>query len=403
MKYLIGLTAFALHAAWSGNCSALTVLEGSHALKILGDKGNDLIEIVDNGAGSLSVNGTEYFDVLRLTIDTKGGHDKVTYDTVDELSLSKIQIDLGPGDDIAELNLGVVGADIQSEICGGAGRDALTTSFGGVPAGVSADSLMEGEPGDDVVTCLQQDVAGSAACISRGGAGDDQIFCHADRILEGGEAECVTDGGTGDDAITCAKTDVAGFASCMSDGGAGNDNLSCVLNEMTETGSGLCHQIGGPGNDTLVCETSDIRGEHACFGEGGAGNDIVNSIVKGDNRPQSECTLIGGPGDDELNIELGTFAVPITVETGPVLFFADAGLGNDHLTTTANLTGESDATISSVTVLMGRGNDTMTLEFLSVGNGVLEEEVYDGGQGEDTYEGTIPAMFLPLVNFEIGV
>lgn len=403
MKYLIGFTAFVLHAAWSANCSALTVRAARHSLTITGDNRSDLIEIVDYGAGSLTVNGTAHFGVLRLVIYSNGGRDKVTYDTLDELSLSKIQIDLGAGDDIADLNLGVSGADVQSETYGGAGVDELTTVFGGVPAGVAAESLMDGEQGNDVVTCVQQNVAGSVACISRGGAGNDHIFCLAENIFEGGEAECITEGGNGDDTIACAKSNVAGFASCVGDGGAGHDDLSCVLNLMTETGLGLCHQIGGLGNDTLSCETSDIHGEHSCFGDGGAGNDVVNSIVKGENSPQSDCSLFGGSGDDDLNIELGTFALPITVASGPVEFFADAGAGNDHLTTTANLTDESDATISSVTVLMGRGNDTMTLDFLSMGNGVLEEQIYDGGQGVDTYEGTVPAMFLPLVNFEIGL
>ncbi|MFO1095888.1 MAG: hypothetical protein U0992_21665, partial [Planctomycetaceae bacterium] len=222
-------------------------------------------------------------------------------------------------------------------------------------------------------------------------------------IFSGGQAECLPDGGPGNDTIACAKANVAGFASCISDGGAGNDVLSCVLEVMTETGSALCDQSGGPGIDTLACETSDIDGQHICFGDGGAGNDTVNSIVKGDNRPDSECTLLGGPGDDVLNIELGTAATPITVRTGPVLFYADAGVGNDHFITTANLTDDSDVTISNVTVLLGRGDDTATLEFLSLGGGEIEEAVYDGGNGVDTYEGTLPADFLPLVDFEIGV
>jgi hypothetical protein len=403
MKCVVGLTAIILHANWAVTGSALTVSNNSHVLRVFGDKRNDLIEIVDHGAGSLSVNGTQYHGVKRLVVDAGGGNDTITYDTQDILSVSEIQIELGTGDDIAEFSLGTITAHVQSEVRGGAGGDAISTLFGEVLASVNAESLMEGEVGDDVISCAQYNVAGSATCISNGGAGDDHIFCHAETILSGGQAECLPDGGPGNDTIACAKASVAGFASCVSDGGAGHDVLSCVLEAMTETGSGLCDQSGGPGNDTLTCETRDIEGQHVCFGDGGTGNDVVNSIVKGSNRPDSECTLLGGAGDDELNIELGTAASPITVSTGPVLFYADAGLGNDHFVTTANLTDESDLTISDVTVLLGRGDDTATLNFLSLGAGEIVEAVYDGGKGVDTYAGTLPADFLPLVDFELGV
>lgn len=453
VKPLIRLTVFVLQMSGAVTCQAVTIVEGDHSLKITGDRGNDDIEIVDSGAGSLTVNDTEYVEILRLEIDTKGGQDHVTYDTVEGLSLSSIQIDLGPGDDVAELNLGIVGADVRSEVHGGAGKDEITTVFGEVLAGVNAESVMEGELGDDMLTCLQQNVAGSVSCVGRGGAGNDQIFCHAENVLEGGQAGCLSDGGIGDDMIACAKSyvagsvscisdggagddqifchadnvleggraectsnggigndtilctkvDIAGFASCVSDGGAGNDSLSCMLDVLTGTGSGLCHQTGGTGNDTLLCETNDIDGEHVCYADGGAGNDLVTSIVKGVNRPDVECNLYGGTGNDELVEQLGTLTEPLTVQSGTVTFLADAGAGDDHFFVTANLTDESDATITDVTVLMGTGNDTATLNYYSLGGAALEDQLYDGGKGVDTYEGTVPAMYLPLVNFEIGV
>jgi hypothetical protein len=403
MKCLIAAILVVFHAAWGVVCPAVTIEARNHSLTIGGTQNNDHVEIMDDGGGTLRVNGTKYRNIRSLIIDSKAGNDRVTYVTANELSLSSIQIDLGPGDDVASLDLGTVESDVKSEVDGGAGRDTITTTFEAVEAGVVAESIVEGGTGDDKIGCAQHDVSGSVTCTSRGGAGHDEIVCHANNVYAGGKAGCVSDGGSGDDTITCSKANVAGFASCSSDGGAGNDDLFCNLDGMSETGSGLCHQTGGPGNDALLCQTSNINGQHVCFADGGAGDDVVTSVVKGTNATHSQCNLYGGPGDDELVSQLGTFVDPLTVKNGTVTFFADAEGGDDHFVVTANLSPESDVLLSNITVLMGKGNDIATLNYYSLGGATLGEQLYDGGQGLDAYEGTIPAMFLPLANFEIGV
>ena len=138
-----------------------------------------------------------------------------------------------------------------------------------------------------------------------------------------------------------------------------------------------------------------------CFQDGGAGNDTLNWIVRGVNSANAQCSLYGGAGNDVFNGELGTFENELTITTGTVSFLLDAGTGNDHFNLTANLSAASDATISSVAVLLGAGNDTATLNLLSLGGAVILDQVYDGGRAHDTYEGNVPAMFLPRANFEI--
>src|SRR5207237_814367 len=140
-------------AAWAGVCPAATVEAGNHSLTITGDQGDDSIEITDDGGGTLHVNGVKYRNVRNLAIDTKAGNDKVLYATANELSLSSIQIDLGPGDDIAELDLGTVESDLQSGVAGGVGMDAITTTFQRVEAGVIAESIADGGPGNDKIGC----------------------------------------------------------------------------------------------------------------------------------------------------------------------------------------------------------------------------------------------------------
>lgn len=381
-------------------CLSVTMVSTGDLLTINGDTHDNVINITDNGGGSLTVNGKGFSGIHKLICNTKGGADEFHYSATGALSLSRLDLDLGLGDDIANVALGIVKANLQSEIRGGAGKDAITTVFGAVKAGVKAESSMDGGIGDDILRCVQRDVAGSASCENRGGAGADRIFCEGTNVLKGGRSECLSDGGLGDDVIQCTKAHIAGYASCVSDGGAGNDDLSCVLDDMTETGSALCHQTGGRGDDTLRCETGNIAGEHVCFQDGGAGDDTLNWIVKGVNSAIAQCSLYGGTGNDVFNGEIGTLTDPVTITSGTVSFFLDAGAGNDRFQSTANLTADSDPTLSSITVLMGRGNDTTTLNYYSLGGALLVDQLYDGGRGVDVYEGTIPAEFLPLMNFE---
>jgi hypothetical protein len=370
-------------------------------LIINGDARDNVIQVADNGGGDLIVNGNSFSGIRNLICNTKGGADEFYYSVGNgELSLSNIHLDLGAGNDVAHLNLGTVAADLQSTVNGGAGTDVIDTVFEAVEAGVHAKSVMNGGAGNDIIRCVQRNVSGSASCENHGGAGDDYIVCESSNVLENGQSECVSKGGQGNDTIACTKTNIAGTANCIGDGGSGDDDLSCVLDVMAATGSGLCHQTGGAGNDILRCETRNISGEHVCFQNGGAGNDTLNWIVKGVNSANAQCSLYGGAGNDVFNGELGTFEDELTITTGTVSFLLDAGPGNDHFNFTANLSAASDATISSVAVLLGAGNDTATLNLLSLGGAVMLEQLYDGGRGRDTYEGNVPAMFLPLVNFE---
>lgn len=381
-------------------CLSVTMVSTGDLLTINGDAHDNAINITDNGGGSLTVNGKVFSGIHKLICNTKSGADEVHYSAAGALSLSRLDIDLGLGDDIANVALGIVRANLQSEVRGGAGKDAITTVFRAVKAGVKAESSMDGGLGNDIIRCVQHDVAGSASCENRGGAGADRIFCEGTNVFESGRSECLSDGGLGNDVIQCTKAHIAGYASCVSDGGAGNDDLSCVLDDMAETGSALCHQTGGCGDDTLRCETGNIAGEHVCFQDGGAGDDTLNWVVKGDNTATAQCSLYGGTGNDLFNGEIGTLSNPVSVKSGTVSFFLDAGAGNDRFQSTANLTADSDGTLSSITVLMGRGNDATTLNYYSLGGALLVDQHYDGGPGVDVYKGTIPPEFLPLTNFE---
>jgi hypothetical protein len=385
-------------------CLATAVFELGSSLIIAGDAGDDLIEIVDNGGGTLDVNGVAYSDIDRVVINTQGGADRVSYETEGEVSISSLLLNLGWGDDVADLDYGTVGGKLRSEIFGDLGNDEISTSFAAVLSEGEALSFMDGGWDDDIIRCAANNVAGLAACVSRGGVGADQIFCSKLNVFAGGEAVCESIGGIGDDMIMCTEMDVAGHTECIGDGGLGNDVVSCTLTNLAETGSALCQQSGGAGDDVLTCSKGTILGQHVCFINGGAGNDIMNWVVTGiENSGDFQCNADAGAGNDQINLVLGTETAPVDFK-GVVDYFADTGSGDDEWNAIVNFTGDSDGVVSTFTVLLGDGSDTALLGFIGLGNTQILAGLVDGEAGDDTYLGP-PPMFLTfdVSNFEIGV
>jgi hypothetical protein len=345
-----------------------------------------------------------YSDIDRVLIHTQGGSDRVSYETEGEVSISDLLLNLGSGDDVADLDYGAVGGKLRSHIFGGLGADEMSTSLAAILSDGDALSIMDGGLGDDIIHCVQNNVAGRAACINDGGVGDDQVFCSKFNVFAGGQATCESIGGIGDDIIICIEMDVAGHTECVGDGGLGDDVVSCTLTNLTETGSALCQQSGGAGDDVLTCNKGTILGQHVCFINGGAGNDIMNWIVTGiENSGDFQCNADGGPGNDQINIQLGTETAPVDFK-GVVDYFADTGSGDDQWNAIVHFTGDSDGVVSAFTVLLGNGSDAALLGFIGLGNTQIPEGLVDAGAGDDTYVGPPPILLtFPVSNFEIGV
>jgi hypothetical protein len=385
-------------------CLTTAIFEFGSSLIIAGDAGDDLIEIVDNGGGTLNVNGVAHSEIDRVLINTRGGADRVSYKTEGEVSISYLLLNLGSGDDVADLDYGAVGGKLRSDIFGDLGADEISTSFAAVLSEGDALSSMHGGLGDDIIRCDQNNVAGRAASVNDGGVGDDQIFCSKSNVFAGGEAVCESIGGIGDDIIMCIEMDVAGRTECIGDGGLGDDIVSCTLTNLAETGSALCQQSGGAGDDVLTCAKGTILGEHVCFIDRGAGNDIMNWIVTGiENSGEFQCNADGGAGNDQINLQLGTETAPVDFK-GVVDYFADTGSGDDEWNAIVHFTGESDGVVSTFTVLLGHGSDAALLGFIGLGSTQILEGLVDGGAGDDTYVGPPPTFLtFPVSNFEIGV
>lgn len=377
---LCGAALFILHLTWAATCPAVTILQKGKSLVLTGTADSDLIEIVDHGGGSLTVNGADYSGIEKLTIDARAGADEVYYETEGVLSLSDIEVGLGEGDDIADLQLGAVVGKLRSLVEGADGADTVMTTFDAVLAG------------------------GDALSVITGGSGDDVIMCGKFNVMAGGRAECNSDGGLGDDTIMCAAGNIAGHSSCISAGGSGDDVVFCSISGLLETGSALCFETGGAGNDVMTCSKADISGEHVCFGDGGSGNDTMNWVVTGANSGDFDCSMFGGDDHDDINIVIVGAEGQSVNFTGTARYSADAGPGDDVWTAAVFLDDASDGKFESSDVFLESGDDTAVLGFQSVGQTEVVDGVFSGGAGVDSYVGP-PPQFLqfPVVGFELGV
>lgn len=172
------------------------------------------------------------------------GDDKIV--TIDNFSGITVEVDLGEGNDIAEIR-----GNSRDTIFGGNGNDRIATKG-------NAD-IVFGEDGDDYID------GGDGHDKLNGGAGDDLIF--------GGAGNDIIDGGDGDDTIA---------------GGDSGDNIIGGNGDDLISGQGGSDYIyGKQGNDILYGETgNDVI-------DGGAGDD---KIIAG----EGANTLTGGEGHDEF-------------------------------------------------------------------------------------------------------
>ncbi len=321
-----------------------------------------------------------------LTIPGTSGADQISIDVgrdfEDATTVSRVEADLGIGDDSLELN---VKQGTAVSIDGGSGNDIMQFSgaTGTVVGGDGNDSIDFSIQPNDYSAFV--DGSNKDATIN-GGAGDDtiQISGFDYDVLTHPELETLIHVTTGDgnDSLSTVSN-----AALDADTGEGNDSI-------TPAGGPTTVRAGG-GDDTI---SSTQRGRLRLV-DAGAGNDSIT--VQNQSTDFIEATtLLGGDGDDT-----------ILLERAGIL---DGGEGNDHLTANLDFAsqtvigGNGDDLIDAVPSLLsartdlgtsinaGAGNDTVVLDnnrmmTIDAGNGDDQIHVSNnyyrvtilGGSGED--------------------
>lgn len=231
-----------------------TVFDSVDAIRILGDQGNDRIEI---GQGIRATDSS----FIGMDIDAGEGNNKVFG---------------GDGDDII-----VVGSG-KNEAHGGAGDDTITSGSG--------KNKLYGDDGNDTLT------AGSGNNRAEGGLGDDVItVANGNNRVEGGEGDDTITLGNGNNKVEGDDGDdtiIAGHGKNKLNGDGGNDTITSGDgkdkidggdgDDVIDGGNGNNKVKGRAGNDTIT--TGDGKDKI----DGGDGVDIVDSGEGDDNIDNEE-------------------------------------------------------------------------------------------------------------------
>jgi Ca2+-binding RTX toxin-like protein len=203
---------------------SVTVVQGYPGFyNVYGTDSADVIAIsVSTADSSFTVDGARYDGVAKISVFAYGGDDTVTVN-IDGPSNIGASVDAGDGnDDVSIVGAGSIwggnGNDTlrltnayRGEIYGGSGDDRLSIG------GESADSLLEGEQGNDLIDARDNNYA----VVAGGGAGDDTVFgSNYDDQIYGDAGSDLLIGNNGNDTfyavdmerdriVGCAGIDVA--------------------------------------------------------------------------------------------------------------------------------------------------------------------------------------------------
>jgi uncharacterized delta-60 repeat protein len=307
---------------------------------------NDLPVLVKDGATSYFVNSIRVTDLDRITINTQGGDDTISFDTGFGKVLAgngpNVVINSGSGNDTITVNAW------SSNIAAGDGDDTIYGGFGvDFVEGENGNDTIYGGSGNDILSGddynLQRTSRGFVGGVDRiyGGLGNDTIYggemtdwLYGGELVETAEfqndADVLYGGYTYDSAEIGSGDDYVkgGLGDDVLYGGKGNDDLNGGAgitmgqtadryfsgNDRIFGGDGSDYLFGWGGDDTL--EGGD--GADTLFGHEGA--DRLNGGKGGDY-------LYGGQGEDVL-VALDDFYSDV-LDGGPaidVMWFDHPGL-----------------------------------------------------------------------------
>jgi Ca2+-binding RTX toxin-like protein len=353
---------------------------GRDGLVVVGDNGNNTIEISRDNAGNLLVNGG--------TVPIQRGTPTVANTRV-------IRVLGQGGNDVISLNE-TLGALPPANFSGGPGDDTLIGASGSDRLeGGGGDDLLVGGEGNDTYAFDADDALGTDTIDESGGGTDTLAFqltrtrsVHVDlgnpaaQVVNAGltlilgsdtALENIIGGRQGDILLGNALSNVL-------TGGDGNDTLRGEGGaDLLLGGLGNDTLVGGDGNDQVFGEDGDDRlvwnpGDDTDLNEGGPGLDTVE--VNGGNGAETFTTTANGTRVRFDRLAPAPFSLDIGTAEKLVL---NANGGNDSFSATGNL-----AALIALTVDGGAGDDTLSgsngADLLLGGDGM---DFVDGQQGND--------------------
>jgi|GEM_PF-1359966 len=274
-----------------------------------------------------------------------------------------------------------VAANVQSNVSGGAGHDAITGSqLADTLVGGVGDDTLAGGDGDDVFLYAQGDGQDSFD----GGNGFDQIlitgadttllagaFTNIELISSNGYANVSISGSIWDDTIDFSGVTLDGIALLTTS--SGNDSIiGSSGDDIIAGGSGTDSMNGGDGDDIFLY----FSGDGTDYYTGGNGQDQILVMSDGSTvtiRGLSGIEIISANGHSNVSISGSSWGETLDFSSTILIDIVGIhmGAGDDNVTGSAG-----NDTIS--------GGDGFDALFGGAGNDVFE---YSDGEGRDSYDG----------------
>ena len=375
------------------------VTQVGNTLSIVGNAESDFVQIVDMGAGNVSVGcssapgpvkATTYKGVAHLKIDTGAGDDTVTL--------------VGQGGGGGGGALFDVFADVSLNT--GAGADTVSVSYLKIKGDVSITASL-GDGADSFQMDVSEVLATASATIATSslhavklsldtGAGNDTARCSLFDAFSTVSATM----GAGNDSFTMKHR---GELHLTADMGDGNDTFSASADGSFSNTAGtpppfassiFLKYTGGLGNDSAKLSFFDVFTDVSL--DQGAGNDdtYLKYELSASNAfappagVAADCrlSLVGGDGNDTATLITNC---PYMPTARACVLSLDMGAGSDSVQLDSATTGTPSAQVQASSIYIkldgGAGNDTARLNFFDVFTGVSS----DMGAGSD-------ALYLKL-------
>ena len=308
-------------------CLACTIDADDDTLTIRGDDAANAVTLTLDGAGGVAVvcdgSAEQQFDGIKeIDIRTRGGDDTVTLTATGELTEKlELNLNLGQGNDVADLEFAAIAAKLALEADLGAGNDTLSVN-------------------------LDQEISsqGKVELKVNGGGGNDVWNLSANEVRSRAKLQAAFVGGAGDDTLQTFlgdPIDEKAHVQIFAAGGGGNDTLNVDATTFG-TGANLAegaqlqvHLDGGAGTDTLNASyEGDVAGMLQLHLNGGGNNDTVGIIATANvlNKGKVQAQVNGDGGNDNLTLNLNS-----TGSTRHVTAAIDGGAGVDTCVATPNV------------------------------------------------------------------
>lgn len=267
------------------NYTLTNALATARALKICGDKGNDVVNL-DFSAGITAA-------ALDIDLDAGAGNDQIgmKFGVISKNAVVNLTECLGKGvtSDTLDFSAGIVGSKVNVDVNAGQGTDTVITKFGDIKCSDFLFAACLGKQNQNFSATLNGEISGTIPVrfdIDTGGGKDTVGFLGTGTIDAGATLAVDMGACMGSKNMTIGYDGVV--KGTLKTSARLGDNAGTVTENVTaeagSTGNVYARVLGSPGNDNLTLNVFDLSGGPGgkstlaavdAFIDGNGGTDVI--------------------------------------------------------------------------------------------------------------------------------